>query len=423
MLVLQTLFLYWLWCVWSAEVLRGLPAFNIKFFCSLLSISVCFMRKHCAIAFVIPCFLMVSNGLFAEETVKPSVSTQTATETTPATAAEALQIAKSIQREPYTGDPGSSELVQEFKLRKAHRVLAVVEAGLAKHPTAVERKDLMLFQFSMYSTLGKLGDSASEGKAQSVLETLAADLDPEIAEVGKRYLLLMAMQSFDDWPVGQQNDFLTEVSEFVLKREPSKDNLSLVSSLNRPISTAKDNSHAATTMQQILEHLKTSDELKSDPRFSRIEGLIRRVSLPGGPIKLTGTTVGGESFDLASLKGKVVVVDFWATWCRPCVAEFPELKRLYELYHDRGFEVVAVSLDGDFERLEQFVVEQEIPWITLFEKSQLGGKGWDNPIVGHYGISSIPTTFLIGADGNVISTLISGDELEEELGKLFSTRE
>ena len=146
-------------------------------------------------------------------------------------------------------------------------------------------------------------------------------------------------------------------------------------------------------------------------------GVLRRLSLPGHPMEIKGTLLDGKPFNQKSLTGKVVLVDFWATWCGPCVAEIPNVLEQYEKYHAKGFEVVGVSLDEDRGALEKFVDEQKIPWPILFEKSE--GEGWRHPLSTFYGIRGIPTVILIGRDGNVITLDARGEKLGKQLDSLF----
>ncbi|MFM7135713.1 MAG: TlpA family protein disulfide reductase [Planctomycetota bacterium] len=145
------------------------------------------------------------------------------------------------------------------------------------------------------------------------------------------------------------------------------------------------------------------------------QGKLRLLELPGKPMEIKGALLDGGPFDQAKFAGKVVLVDFWATWCGPCVAEIPNMLEQYEKYHDKGFEVVGISLDEDKAAVEKFVTDNKIPWPILF-----AGKGWQDPVAQFYGISGIPQLVLIGRDGNVITLDCRGAKLGAKLAELFT---
>lgn len=124
------------------------------------------------------------------------------------------------------------------------------------------------------------------------------------------------------------------------------------------------------------------------------------------------TDVAGQPLSLAKYKGKVVLVDFWATWCGPCVAELPNVIAAYQKYHDKGFEIVGVSLDEKKDDLEKFTKEKGMTWQQYFD-----GKGWQSKLGKKYGITAIPATFLLDRDGKIIATDLRGPALEAELAK------
>ena len=116
------------------------------------------------------------------------------------------------------------------------------------------------------------------------------------------------------------------------------------------------------------------------------------------PLDLKYTAVDGSGRP-GQDAGKVVLVDFWATWCPPCRGEVPNVVATYQKYHDQGFEIVGVSLDQDKDALTAFTKEHGMVWPQYFD-----GKGWDNDISTGLGIDSIPAMWLVGKDGKVITT-------------------
>ena len=123
----------------------------------------------------------------------------------------------------------------------------------------------------------------------------------------------------------------------------------------------------------------------------------------GKEVELNFTAIDGTEFDLRDLRGKVVLIDFWATWCGPCIVALPEVKVAYEKLHGKGFEIVGISLDEDLDTLKQFIARQKMPWVQYFD-----GKGWGNEIARHFGISSIPATWLVDKEGKLREIEVRG---------------
>ncbi len=133
------------------------------------------------------------------------------------------------------------------------------------------------------------------------------------------------------------------------------------------INRLKDDAEATKRIQEFGELFATS----SDPLLSRYgkkllkAAAARRRRVDRKPMELVGTTADGQQFDIAKYKGKVVIVDFWATWCGPCRESLPDLKDVYEKYHDKGLEVVGVSLDSELSDLTDFLDKEKLPWVNI----------------------------------------------------------
>lgn len=125
----------------------------------------------------------------------------------------------------------------------------------------------------------------------------------------------------------------------------------------------------------------------------------------------------GMPLSIANFKGKLVMIDFWATWCGPCVNELPNVLKTYDKYHDKGFEVIGVSLDKDKDKLTSFIKEKNMTWPQYFD-----GQGWQNKLASKYGVNSIPATYLLDKDGVIIAKGLRGDALEAAVGKALAEK-
>ena len=142
---------------------------------------------------------------------------------------------------------------------------------------------------------------------------------------------------------------------------------------------------------------------------------LKRLSLKGKELTdLKFTAVDGSQVDIADYKGKVVLIDFWATWCGPCKAEMPNVIKAYNEHKAAGFEIIGISLDKDKAKCEAYTQEQGMTWPQYFD-----GKGWSNLIAKRYGVNSIPATFLLDRKGVVRALSLRGSRLEEEVVKLL----
>jgi thiol-disulfide isomerase/thioredoxin len=173
------------------------------------------------------------------------------------------------------------------------------------------------------------------------------------------------------------------------------------------------------TAREIHTELKKISDMYMDPSLMKaanhLQGLLATPAIGDAPT-LAGKTLTGENITLDQFKGKVVMIDFWATWCGPCVAELPNVKRTYDKYHEQGFEIIGVSLDRDKAALEAFIEKKEMNWSHLYDPEQTSS------LASQFAVKSIPTILLIDRNGKIASINARGPELEVEVARLIEQK-
>jgi peroxiredoxin len=129
----------------------------------------------------------------------------------------------------------------------------------------------------------------------------------------------------------------------------------------------------------------------------------------------TMNDVNGKPVSLADLRGKVVLLDFWASWCEPCRAESPNLMQQYKLYKNKGFEIISVSVDTYKKNWVQAIEQDKLPWLQVSDL-----RGWNNAVGRLYGITGVPAFFLINPDGKIIGKDLRGEPLNKKLAEIFN---
>jgi thiol-disulfide isomerase/thioredoxin len=123
----------------------------------------------------------------------------------------------------------------------------------------------------------------------------------------------------------------------------------------------------------------------------------------------------GTEIALSSLRGKVVLVDFWASWCGPCRKEMPNVVKAYAKFKSKGFEIYGVSLDQDKDRWVEAIAKDGITWPQVSELKQ-----WESQVVKQFNIQGIPYTLLLDRDGKILAKNLRGEELEAKLAEVLN---
>jgi len=264
------------------------------------------------------------------------------------------------------------------------------------------------------------------GAAKEALDTVALmkkDSNEIVATAAAEKWLTVRILNVTEMNAADRSSLAEEVITRADEKNFDRSVMGNVMQLGRVLEESPDSREVVAYYAKVADLAEHHGTPQLKALADQMRGIARRAGLPGNLMQIEANLLDGQPFDWASYRGKVVLVDFWATWCGPCVGELPNIRENYRKYHDKGFDVVGISLDRSREPLDQFIEKEKLPWAQLYDEEIQKGKGWNHPVAQFYGISAIPVAILVDQDGKVVSMEARGSELTKQLEKLLGKAE
>ncbi len=307
-------------------------------------------------------------------------------------AAAALKAMQDILRAPPR--PKSMEEAEKMLRERLPKVLAALEEMEKRHPKASELQQAREIGLWASSQLARMGhDAAMAGRCEAIAQRVLKSDAPAEAKLGAEYHLIalkIAPVGKEAKPAGNAEEI---IRGFVQRHEKTQHG---ATALKMGLSLARM-ARQRELFDQLIDRLV--QRYPDDPLAKRALAEREADKVVGQPFQADLTRLDGTRLKLPEgLLGKVVVVDFWATWCAPCVVEVPHMKALYAKYKPKGVEFVGISLDQDRKALEAFVKARGTNWVHTFS-----GLAWGDPTARKYGVRAIPSIWVVGKDGKVFS--------------------
>lgn len=366
--------------------------------------------------------------------VAAAVAQQPAAEATPSQDAESESQQKQV--DPFEVPDGGVDELMEFMQTGPQKMqprtrddalrmfqsLAIAAERIfdAEEATVDQRINAAATRMALLSRLQMVGDAAAGDELRKFIQKVANDPAPELQDLAKKTMLDQKIASWHRLPPAEQDAVISEIRAGVTGEKVDGNDVVALMQLADAAAETPAAEKVVALVSEVLPQLREQQDEAIAARIEALEGLVRRLELPGNKMEVEGILLSGEPVDWESFRGKVVLVDYWATWCGPCIAELPNVLAAYEAYHERGFDVLGISLDQDKDAVKSFLEARNVPWQTLFHHDyEEGEEGWDHPMATKYAINGIPRAILVDQDGKVVSMNLRGPALKQALAELL----
>jgi thiol-disulfide isomerase/thioredoxin len=309
----------------------------------------------------------------------------------------------------------SQQEYMDFMGKAADAAAGKIAAFLAKYPDGAHVKDARKLQMNALQMAAMTGNKERAEELGKILAKTAADTTlSENERVGARF---MQLQLSAKDVKGESEMIKTFVDGMLAIQKDFPKNEQVYAQMMQVVSN-EEGPEAKRLAKVIAESPDAPAKMKQKAQDILDGKVFSAGANIGKPIDIKFTAVDGTEVDLSKMKGKVVLVDFWATWCGPCVAEIPHVKEAYQKYHDKGFEIIGISFDRekDKEKLIDFTKEKGMTWPQYFD-----GKYWNNDFGQRFNIHSIPAMWLFDKNGN-LAEANAREDLAGKVAKLLEAK-
>ncbi len=318
---------------------------------------------------------------------------------------------------------GTVEEVADFKKKKGSILIGLADALLNTEPADDVAEEANMMKINGLGLLMQLNpdDTAKIGALKRELEK--EKKYPKVVAECDAYLYIQKIRKVFLSKRVTEKDFdrVAEELKPLIRENPDSPYVAAAGLLLAVTSAYEGKNNldgfADRFRNDFIKTFKDSGNEKLVEIAKQIDVDSRKEVVVGKRLAIEGMTVDGKPFDVKLLRGNVVLIDFWATWCGPCRGEVPGMKEAYAKYHGRGFEIVGISIDKDVSALRAYIASEQIPWISVSDTLTVSA-GMPS-LADQYGVRGIPTMYLLDRQGRTLSTSARGENLKRLLEQEF----
>jgi thiol-disulfide isomerase/thioredoxin len=320
-----------------------------------------------------------------------------------------------------TSPQGATEEEQgAFSIKALNTLVQAADRLIAAKPTEEQLTDAYNYKLQGLQALVSLEQPEARKQYEAAMNQARASKVGSVKVLGWENFISDRTQNWSALDANGRKAFHDEIFKQITADGANVLDVSIIQVTAKQLEY-EDDAFVAKLLEEALPLFKksTDKDVAATLQEANFDGVLRRLKLPGQQLEIKGDLLGGGQLDWKAYRGKVVLIDVWATWCPVCRQEMPDVLEMYRAYHDKGLEVLGVSLDESPEDAKKYVKDSHLPWDNMLQQDPKQ-RYFNHPLVQHYGINGIPQSILVGKDGRVITTHARGEQLRMELAKLFA---